>query len=114
MKRLFVIFNLFIILSCSSNPKEDKNADLKLYNKAIDAMTKAALHALKEDRAEAITYDCTGLTEIVNDVKSNLLKEGFDVPVIEPVAASLKLAETLVDLGISHSKITYPIPPIKS
>lgn len=83
-------------------------------NKAIDAMTKAALLALKEDRAEAITYDCTGLTEIVNDVKSNLLKEGFDVPVIEPVAASLKLAETLVDLGISHSKITYPIPPKKS
>mgnify|MGYP006423207115 CR=1 FL=1 len=39
MKRLFVIFNLFIILSCSSNPKEDKNADLKLYNKAIDAMS---------------------------------------------------------------------------
>ena len=83
-------------------------------NKAIDAMTKAALLALKEDRAEAITFDCTGLTGIVDDVKSNLSKEGFDVPVIEPVASSLKLAETLVDLGISHSKITYPIPPKKS
>ena len=77
-------------------------------------MTKAALLALKEDRAEAITFDCTGLTGIVDDVKSNLSKEGFDVPVIEPVASSLKLAETLVDLGISHSKITYPIPPKKS
>ena len=83
-------------------------------NKAIDAMTKAALLALKEDRAEAITFDCTGLTGIVDDVKSNLSKEGFDVPVIEPVASSLKLAETLVDLGISHSKITYPVPPKKS
>ena len=83
-------------------------------NKAIYAMTEASLLALKEDRAEAITFDCTGLTEIVNDVKNNLLKEGFDVPVIEPVASSLKLAETMVDLGISHSKITYPLPSQKS
>lgn len=82
-------------------------------DKAIDAMTSAALLALREDRAEAITFDCTGLTGIVADVKSNLLQEGFDVPVIEPVASAVKLAESMVDLGVSHSKLTYPDPPQK-
>jgi len=82
-------------------------------DKAIDAMTSAALLTLREDRTEAITFDCTGLTGIVADVKSNLLQEGFDVPVIEPVASAVKLAESMVDLGVSHSKLTYPDPPQK-
>ena len=82
--------------------------------KAVDAMTAAALLAVKDDQAEAITFDCTGLTSIVDDVKSNLLDHGYDVPLIEPVASSLKLAETLVSLGLSHSKVTYPMPPDKT
>ncbi|SVC30054.1 uncharacterized protein METZ01_LOCUS282908 [marine metagenome] len=82
-------------------------------DKAIDAMTSAALLTLREDHTEAITFDCTGLTGIVADVKSNLLQEGFDVPVIEPVASAVKLAESMVDLGVSHSKLTYPDPPQK-
>ncbi|MBT4921515.1 MAG: outer membrane protein assembly factor BamD [Rickettsiales bacterium] len=39
MKRLFIIFNLFIIISCSSNSNNDKDADLKLYKKAIASLT---------------------------------------------------------------------------
>jgi len=81
--------------------------------KAICAMTDAALLALREDRAEAITFDCTGLSGIVTEIKSNLAAEGFEVPVIDPVAASMKLAESLVELKLCHSKLTYPDPPEK-
>lgn len=111
MFRVYGILDRIASVRVMNIPVLDLFKDRK---KAIHAMTEAALLALKEDRAEAITFDCTGLTEIVNDVKNNLLKEGFDVPVIEPVASSLKLAETMVDLGISHSKITYPLPSQKS
>ena len=81
--------------------------------KSVRAMTEAALLALTEDRAEAITFDCTGLSGIVEEIKSNLAAEGFNVPVIDPVAASVKLAESLVDLRLCHSKLTYPDPPRK-
>ena len=81
--------------------------------KAVRATTDAALLALREDGAEAITFDCTGLTGIVTEIKSNLAAEGFEVPVIDPVAASMKLAESLVELNLCHSKLTYPDPPKK-
>ncbi len=82
-------------------------------DKTVDAMTEAALTALKEDRAEAITFDCTGLSSMVKELQAKLRTAGFDVPVIDPVAAAMKLAESLVDLGLCHSKLTYPDPPDK-
>jgi allantoin racemase len=82
-------------------------------DKAIDAMTDAALLALRQDRAEAITFDCTGLSSMVPTIKQRLADAGFDVPVINPVAAAMKLAEGLVELGLCHSKLTYPDPPRK-
>jgi allantoin racemase len=81
--------------------------------RAIDAMTDAALLALRQDRAEAITFDCTGLSSMVPTIKQRLADAGFDVPVINPVAAAMKLAEGLVELGLCHSKLTYPDPPRK-
>ena len=81
--------------------------------RSVRAMTDTALLALKEDRAEAVTFDCTGLSGIVGDIKSNLAAEGFNVPVIDPVSASVKLAESLVELRLCHSKLTYPDPPQK-
>ena len=82
-------------------------------DKAIGAMTAAALLALREDRAEAITFDCTGLSGIAGEIKANLAAAGFNVPVIDPVAAAMTLAESLVELGLCHSKLTYPDPPQK-
>src|SRR5688572_10454660 len=82
-------------------------------DKAIDAMTDAALLALRQDRAEAITFDCTGLSSMVPTIKQRLTDAGFDIPVINPVAAAMKLAEGLVELGLCHSKLTYPDPPRK-
>jgi allantoin racemase len=42
-----------------------------------------------------------------------LLARGLDVPVIDPAATALKLAEALVGAGLTHSKRTYPQPPEK-
>ena len=37
-----------------------------------------------------------------------------DVPVVDPVPWAVKLAASLVDAGLSHSKITYERPPSKA
>jgi allantoin racemase len=82
-------------------------------DKAIKAMSDAAFLAVREDRAEAITFDCTGLSNIIPEIARRLSAAGFNVPVINPVAAAMKLAESLVELGLCHSKVTYPDPPRK-
>jgi hypothetical protein len=39
-----------------------------------------------------------------------LTERGCPVPVLDPSSVAIKLAESLVDLGQSHSKLTYPPP----
>jgi allantoin racemase len=38
------------------------------------------------------------------------LQKRLDVPVVNPVTASLKTAEAIVTMGLSHSKVAYPMP----
>ena len=47
-------------------------------------------------------------------VERGLAEMGYaGVPVIDPSAAALKQAESLVALGLSHSKQTFPDPIVK-
>jgi allantoin racemase len=64
--------------------------------------------AIDEDGADLIILGCTGMIGMAKG-----LEEELGVPVIDPTAAALKMAESMVDLGFSHSKLTYPKPPDK-
>ncbi len=64
--------------------------------------------AIDEDGADLIILGCTGMIGMAKDLEKKL-----GVPVIDPTAAALKMAESMVDLGYSHSKLTYPKPPDK-
>lgn len=64
--------------------------------------------AIDEDGADLIILGCTGMIGMAKDLEKKL-----DVPVIDPTAAALKMAESMVDLGFSHSKLTYPKPSDK-
>jgi len=48
-----------------------------------------------------------------SDLSRMLKDRGYDIPVIDPTAASLKFAEALVTMGVKQSKITYMPPPEK-
>ena len=39
------------------------------------------------------------------------LTEEIGVPAVNPVKVAVKTAETLIDLGLTHSKRAYPVPP---
>jgi allantoin racemase len=43
-------------------------------------------------------------------VQEDLPDRGCEVPVIEPGAIAAKTAEALLDMGLSHSKRSYPTP----
>lgn len=76
---------------------------------SLDRMKEVALEKGREaiaQGAESLILGCAGLGDW-----SGELKEALGVPVINPNAAGLKLAESLVDMGISHSKSrTYQRP----
>jgi allantoin racemase len=62
--------------------------------------------ALREDRSEAIVLGCAGMTDLAAD-----LAHEHRVPVIDGVGAALKLAESLVVLGLATSRHGAYAPP---
>ena len=65
--------------------------------------------AVEQDRAEAVLLGCAGMTDLAAS-----LSEEFGVPVIDGVAAALKLAEALAGLGVRTSKVgLYAVPAAK-
>jgi allantoin racemase len=58
-----------------------------------------AEEALVRDRSGAIVLGCAGMADLCNSLQQRL-----GVPVIDGVAAGVKLAEALVALGLNTSK----------
>jgi len=69
----------------------------------IQRLIKQAELAIKEDGADVIVLGCTGMAGLAGAVKEGLYKKELKVPVIDPVKAAVKFAESLVDLGLSQS-----------
>jgi allantoin racemase len=79
----------------------------------VGRMVERAVAAVTEDGAHVIVLGCTGLAGLAEQVKAGLARAGYEVPVVDPAATALKVAEALVDSGLAHSKLTYPHPPEK-
>lgn len=76
---------------------------------AVEAILDEARHAVEDDHAEVICLGCAGMAGLEEAITSSL-----GVPVIDGVAAAVKLAEVLVELGLHTSKIsTYAYPEAK-
>lgn len=75
---------------------------------AYRAMVREGKRAVKEYGAGAVTYSCMSMGFLMVDEK---LTEAIGVPAVNPVKVAVKMAEMLLDLGITHSKGAYPIPP---
>jgi len=73
---------------------------------AVTAIVAEAEKAVREDRAEVICLGCGGMAGLDERIKSQC-----GVPVIDGVSAAVTLAESLVTMGLSTSKIrTYAAP----
>ena len=76
---------------------------------AVAMLEREIERALDDDDAEAILLGCAGMADL-----ARRLTERFDVPVIDGVAAAVKLAEALVGLGVRSSpRGLYAPPPPK-
>ena len=73
---------------------------------AVEAIAAEAERAVREDKAEVVCLGCGGMAGLDEAVRART-----GVPVVDGVTAAVKLAEGLVALGLSTSKVrTYASP----
>ena len=68
-------------------------------DKTVEKVTTAAKRATEQDGAEVIILGCTGMAPLAQKIREQL-----NVPLIEPAATTLKMAELLVKLGLRHNR----------
>jgi allantoin racemase len=74
---------------------------------AVDRLRAELAAAVAEDRCEAVVLGCAGMA----DLNAQFPPAEFGLPVIDGVAAAVKLAEAVVGLGLGTSKaLGYAAP----
>jgi allantoin racemase len=77
---------------------------------AVEAIVEQAAQAVERDKAEVICLGCGGMAGLTERVVKRT-----GVPVVDGVAAAVTIAESLVRLGLSTSKVrTYAAPRTKA
>jgi allantoin racemase len=77
-------------------------------DEAFAAMVTEGKRAIEDYGASSVTYGCMSMGFLMVD---EALTDEIGIPAVNPVKTAVKTAETLIDLGLTHSKITYPVPP---
>jgi len=73
---------------------------------AVEAIVRQAERAVTEDKAEVICLGCGGMAGLDEQIRQRT-----GVPVVDGVTAAVTVAESLVRLGLSTSKVrTYATP----
>jgi allantoin racemase len=88
--------------------------DLKVSQHFLDQLLELSWETVERDGAKLIILALHGFFDLSNQVKEHLAQHDKPVPVLDPLQVAIKHAENLADLGVSHSKITYPDPQPKA
>lgn len=74
--------------------------------RTVETIVEESIRAVEEDRAEVICLGCGGMAGL-----DEAVREATGVPVVDGVAAAVTVAESLVRLGLTTSKVrTYAMP----
>jgi allantoin racemase len=82
--------------------------------KLISALHHEMVEAITKDGAHVLVLGCTGMMGVAQELEKLLEEDGYEVPVVNAAAASLKFTEALVSMGLKQSRLTYMTPPKKA
>jgi len=75
----------------------------------VRALAEQSLAAVQRDGAHVIVLGCTAMSGLNEAVIDGLQQAGHHgIPVIDPLPTTIRMAEALIDLHLTHSKRTYP------
>jgi allantoin racemase len=84
-------------------------------DKLLEDLTEESLKAVVDDKAHVVVLGCTGLLGYAEAVSQALEEHGHgDVPVLDPMPATIRAAEMMIDGKLRHSKRSYPYPAEKA
>ncbi len=83
------------VAELAADPEGTKMAGLALARRMVE-----------EDGAEVIIMGCAAMAGYSDDLEKEL-----GIPVLDPLKVSLKVAESLVHLGLTHSRVGLYAPP---
>lgn len=82
--------------------------ELEDQERATKALLAAAREAISNEGADVIVLGCTGMSPVARRLAAEL-----PVPVVDPAVAAIELAKSLVNMGLSQSKLSFPAPRSK-
>ncbi|MEJ8567692.1 aspartate/glutamate racemase family protein [Elongatibacter sediminis] len=77
-------------------------------------LAEKAIKTVREDHAGAVVLGCTGFMGLAEVIAGTLSEEGLEVPVIDAIPLTIRVADSLVKTGLTHSKFIYPRPEKKA
>ena len=78
--------------------------------KGYQRVLETAIQAV-EDGADSICFGCMALNDHSDKLQKELEESFPGVKVIHPGKAVIRLTELILELGYTHSKLSYPYPP---
>ncbi|MCX6656934.1 MAG: aspartate/glutamate racemase family protein [Candidatus Bathyarchaeota archaeon] len=77
---------------------------------SYDAVKETVIESI-EDGADAVCFGCMALNNHVDKLTEELRESNPGATIVHPGRTSIRLAEMLVELGLTQSRFTYPSPP---
>jgi allantoin racemase len=88
---------------------------LNIFNDHLiyDKLFEESVKAIKEDGADSIVLGCTGLGGMAFNIATRLSADGMEVPVVDPIGASVAILEGMIRCNIRQSKLGWMLPTEK-
>jgi allantoin racemase len=80
-------------------------------SESFERVKETVVRSIEEGGADAVCFGCMGLNDHAQRLMDELSVSHSGVVVIHPGEAVIRLTELLVEMGVSHSKKSYPSPP---
>jgi len=96
-----------LVMTRNAPPSVESQAEMEL---AAPGILERVVQSEREG-ADAICFGCMGLNDHAQRLMDELSVSHPGVVVIHPGEAVIRFAELLVEMGVSHSKKSYPSPP---
>ena len=74
----------------------------------IDKMVAAGIRLIKDENVSILTLGCGALSWFIDKVAEELKKKGYEIPFVNPLPLAVRVARSLAELGLTHSRIMYP------
>ena len=83
-------------------------------HRLIQSLTEESARAVRDDGAHSIVLGCTGFLGCAEAIRAGLQARGLDVPIIDPIPTTVRLAFALLEAGLTQSRRTFAPPRDKA